>query len=82
VLRIEGVGPDAGADRADQPFGDLRHLAVLAVAAADLFGRGDEGGPDGGRGSLGDRLELEGRPALGRLFKPIWPGNERPRLRR
>jgi len=23
VLRIEGVGPDAGAHRADQPFGDL-----------------------------------------------------------
>jgi hypothetical protein len=38
----------------------------LSVAAADLFGRGDEGGPDRGRCSLGDRLELEGRPALGR----------------
>jgi hypothetical protein len=52
--------------RADQPFGDPRHLAILAVAAADLFGRDDEGGPDRGRHALGDRLELEGRPALGR----------------
>src|ERR1700736_2546827 len=51
VLRIKGVGPDAGAHRADQPFGDLRHLRVLAVAAADLFSRGDEGGPDRGRGA-------------------------------
>src|SRR6266404_6182475 len=47
-------------------FTRWRHLRVLAVAAANLFSRGDEGGPDRGRGSLGDRLELEGRPALGR----------------
>jgi len=43
-----------------------RWSEVLAVAAADIFGRGDEGGPDRGRGSLVDGLELEGRPALGR----------------
>src|SRR5258708_35958217 len=63
MLRIEGVRPDAGAHRADQPFGDLRHLAVLAVAAADLFGRGDEGGPDRGRCSLGDLNWKGGRPS-------------------
>src|SRR3984957_7017298 len=48
VLRIEGVGPDAGAHRTDQPVGDRRYLAVLAVTAADLFGRGDDGSPDRG----------------------------------
>src|ERR1700693_4160227 len=68
VLRIKGVGPDPGAHRTDRPIGDLRYVAVLAVAAADLFGRGDEGGPDRGRGSLGDRLDLEGRPPFGSML--------------
>ena len=45
ALRIEGVGPNPRAHRTDQPVRDLRHLAVLAVEAADLFGRSDEGRP-------------------------------------
>src|ERR1700720_4773605 len=66
MLRIKRIGPDAGAYRADQPFGDLGHLAILAIAAAHFLGRGNEGGPDGRRRPLRNRLPLEGWLALGR----------------
>src|SRR5271155_1232508 len=65
ALWIERIGSDAGADRAERSFGDLRHLAILAIAAGDIFRRGDERGPDRCRGSLRDRLPLEGWLAVG-----------------
>jgi hypothetical protein len=65
VLRIEGVGSDPGTHRADQPFGDPRHLAILAISAAELLGRGDEGGPDRSRRALRNRFPLKGRPSVG-----------------
>ncbi len=46
VLRIECVRPHALADGGDQAFGDRRHMAVLAIAAAHILGWGDERGPD------------------------------------
>src|SRR5580692_7771571 len=65
ALRIERIGSDAGAHRADRSFDDLRHLAILAVAAADILRWGNESRPDRCRGSLRDRLPLEGRLAVG-----------------
>ena len=64
VRRVDRIGSDAGADGADQPFGDLRHAAVLAIATADCLGRGEECGPDRCGGALRDRLEPEGRLAF------------------
>src|SRR5271166_2614357 len=62
VRRIKGIGADAAAgDVAD--LGAFRHVAVLAIAAADLVGGGDDSGPDRGRGALRDGLIGEGRPA-------------------
>ena len=46
-------------------FDELRHMAVLAVAAADLVGRSDDAGPDRSRGALRDGLPAEGRQACG-----------------
>ena len=66
ALACSGSRADAGAHRAYRPVDHLRHLAVLAGAAAGLFGRGDEGGQHSGRGSLLYRVELEGRPVFGR----------------
>src|SRR6202035_4095662 len=65
VLWIERVGSDAGTYRTDQPFGDLRHLAILAIATAYLLRWRHERGPDRRRGPLRDRLPLEGRRAGG-----------------
>src|ERR1700722_168702 len=63
VFGIEGIGPDAGAHRADRSFVDFRYLAILAVAATRSLGRRDEAGPDRRRSTLWNRLELERRLA-------------------
>src|SRR5262245_12352809 len=68
TLGIEGVAAHTFADRADLLVvgHDRADVTVLAVAPAHLVGRGDYSRPDRGRRPLGDRLELEGRLALGR----------------
>ena len=65
VFGIEGVGADAFADGGEGRVGgnDAAHVAVLAILRTDLIGLCDDGGPDGGGGSLGDGLPLEGRLA-------------------
>src|ERR1700684_185236 len=65
ALRIECIGSDAGAHRADRSFDDLRYPAILAIAAADILRRGNESRPDRCRGPLRNRLPLEGRLAVG-----------------
>src|ERR1700691_2685016 len=63
---IQSVSAYAFADGTDGDIvrDDAANVAVFAVAASDLFGRGGDTRPHRGRGSLRNRLPLEGALAL------------------
>src|SRR5215813_2756369 len=61
VLWVESVGSDAFANCGDDCVigNDGAYVAVFAVACADFVTRGNDGGPDGSCGSLGNGFPLE-----------------------
>ncbi len=63
AFRIERIGPHAAADIG--ALDEIGDVAVLAIAAADVFGRRDHRRPDRGGGALRHRLVAEGGQRAG-----------------